>query len=169
MEDEVKKFQENLKKLKIKHGAVKRMFADLKYYEKEEQALKTKLDDYKEKEECESTVKRQENLLKETQKVIPHIQENFKNYVDDLYKEINERFVDILQIREDKKIEFLDKYKDENVTNAIPNFTSLSNEVNAINETVSKFLLDINVVTLLKSGNNMQTNVIMEKEACVDI
>lgn len=172
--------QNDVKSLKIYHGAVKRLFKDVDYYEKEEVTLSAKLSQLQNTSgSCPSAVRRVEDILKETLKVIPDTKESLRCNLEKLCNIIRTKFSDMLTFGE-RQLEFCEPYivndGDTNLSELeekYPGFTLIYEEVTAINETLLKVFNKFRNATLPNcsqfSGEAYFNPVVVPREEHVDI
>ncbi|VWU52173.1 tubulin-specific chaperone a, putative [Hepatocystis sp. ex Piliocolobus tephrosceles] len=163
-------FANNFKQLKINHGAVKRLFKELSYYEKEEVELRNKLNNLKEENKSENEITRAEEIWKETTRVIPHINNSLQNTLKKLFEIIKVNFLNILEI-DQKKINICKNISEEELkekcSTQYENFCKEIDELNKTLENVSICIKDISIFSC--SSPVVKNNIVMPKEECVDI
>ncbi|CRG93347.1 tubulin-specific chaperone a, putative [Plasmodium gallinaceum] len=165
----MKNLLSDFKLLKINHGAVKRLFKELIYYEKEEEELKSKVNKLKDENKHEGEIKKAEEILQETIRVLPHINTSLHKTLKKLCNIIYENFEDILEIN-GKKIEFSNKYSEEELKqNFATLYEEFYQEINDINQTLENVFLhikDAEIPTCNRIDNN---SLLLPKEEYVDI
>ncbi|CXH86459.1 tubulin-specific chaperone a, putative [Plasmodium berghei] len=159
----------NLKSLKINHGAVRRLFKELCYYEKEEQELKNKLSSNKGENKSPNQIASTNDILQETTRVLAHTNANFQNSLKKLIEIINTKFTNILKINT-KNITFCSNYSEENLKEKCGEFyEDIFKEVNAINETLQNIFEHIKDMTLPICNSNITNNTVTPQEDYVEI
>lgn len=165
----------NLKSLRICHGSVKRLFKDIKYYENEEEQLTKNLMQIKSVETCASKIKMSEEILQETLRVLPTIENSLRTNLKKLFDVVTTKFEGILYFNKNM-IEFCSQYNAENVDGGIeklkesfPLYEELYKEVNGINETLASVFLKFKNVTVPNCGYASGSSVMLPKEECIDI
>ncbi|CRH03052.1 tubulin-specific chaperone a, putative [Plasmodium relictum] len=159
----------HFKNLKINHGAVKRLLKELMYYEKEEEDLKSKVNKLKDEKKSEGEIKRAEEILQETIRVLPHINNSLQKSLKKLCDIIYENFEGILEIN-DKKIEFSNKYSEEELKQIFATqYEEFCKEINNINQTLENIFLHIKDATLPSCNRIINNPVLLPKEEYVDI
>ncbi|CDU16070.1 hypothetical protein, variant [Plasmodium yoelii 17X] len=159
----------NLKSLKINHGAVRRLFKELCYYEKEEQELKNKLNNTKDEIKPSNQMVSTDDILQETIRVLAHTNTNFQNSLKKLIEIINTKFTNILEINT-KNITFCSNYSEEDLKEKCGElYEDIFKEVNAINETLQNIFEHIKDMTLPICNSNVTNNTITPQENCIEI
>lgn len=176
MSEALKNIKNDLKSLKIYHGAVRRLAKDIEYYELEEVKLSETLRKLKlDANTCPSDVKQGEEILQETVKVLPIIKESLLTNLKKLCDVVTTKFHDVLYFAENK-IEFLKNYNIDDIDSSgengsaepFPGFADLYREVHGVNETLKKVFLKVDV-SLPNCGQASGSPVTIPKEECVDI
>lgn len=83
---------EEMKQLRIKSGAVKRLLKEYQYYLKEEAEQREKIQKMKEKKEVEHEVRKQMECLEDTLRVLPETLGQLQKYKKELSSLLEERF-----------------------------------------------------------------------------
>ncbi|ANQ06005.1 Tubulin-specific chaperone a [Plasmodium coatneyi] len=127
--------------LKINHGAVRRLFKELTYYEKEEGELRTKVNSLQEQNKSAAEVTRAQEMLKETERVVPHIRSSLQSSLKKVCDIIYEHFSNVLQIN-DKTIQFSATHSEDTLKEVLStHYEEICKEVDGLNETLAKVLL----------------------------
>ncbi|GAW79085.1 tubulin-specific chaperone a [Plasmodium gonderi] len=155
--------------LKINHGAVRRLFKELNYYEKEENELREKVNNLKNQNKTEMEIARAEEILQETVRVVPHIKTSLQSSVKKLCEIIHEHFSPILEIS-DKKVQFCAKFSEENLKQILStHYEEFCKEVEDLNNTLAKVLLHMKEDDLPTCNPLHSRDPLIPHEECVDI
>ncbi|SBT30625.1 tubulin-specific chaperone a, putative [Plasmodium ovale wallikeri] len=160
----------NFKKLKINHGAVRRLFKELCYYEKEEVELQGKLNNLKDKDGSGAHISRAEEIWQETVRVLPHINMSLRKSINKLIEIVTVNFMDILQIS-DKKILFCKNYYEDVLKEKHTSlYEDLYKEIDDINHTLENIFLHVKDVTISSCNSEVKDEtIVISKEECIDI
>ncbi|EUD64736.1 hypothetical protein C922_04880 [Plasmodium inui San Antonio 1] len=131
----------HLRLLKINHGAVRRLFKELTYYEKEEDELRTKVNSLKDQKKPAEEITRAQEMLKETERVVPHIRSSLQSSLKKVCDIIYEHFPDVIQIN-DRTVQFCATHSEDSLKEVLStHYEEMCKEVDALNETLEKVLL----------------------------
>ncbi|CAA9986310.1 tubulin-specific chaperone a, putative [Plasmodium knowlesi strain H] len=133
----------HLRLLKINHGAVRRLFKELTYYEKEEEELRNKMNFLQDENKSAAEITRAQEMFKETERVVPHIKSSLQVSLKKVCDIIYEHFSDVLQIN-DRKIQFSASHSEDTLKEVLStHYEEICKEVDGLNETFGKVLLHI--------------------------
>ncbi|CAG9483982.1 tubulin-specific chaperone a, putative [Plasmodium vivax] len=131
----------HLRLLKINHGAVRRLLKELTYYEKEEGDLRAKVSSLKEQNKPAAEITRAQEMLKETERVVPHIRSSLQGSLKKLCSHIYEHFSSVL-LTDEKTVQFCATHSEETLKEMLStHYEEICKEVDALNETLGKVLL----------------------------
>ncbi|GAB64580.1 tubulin-specific chaperone a [Plasmodium cynomolgi strain B] len=131
----------HLRLLKINHGAVRRLFKELNYYEKEEGELRAKVDSLKDQNKPTAEITRAQEMLKETERVVPHIRSSLQSSLKKVCHIIYEHFSEVLQIN-DRRVQFSGTHSEDTLKEVLStHYEEICKEVDELNETLGKVLL----------------------------
>ncbi|KAI4840906.1 tubulin-specific chaperone a [Plasmodium brasilianum] len=155
--------------LKINHGAVRRLFKELNYYEKEERELRSKVDKLKNENRNECEIIRSEEILQETVRVLPHISNSLQKSLQKLCEIIYEHFLNILEIK-DNKIEICKACSENELKEILmTQYDDFCKEIEDINQILEKIFIHIKDASLPVCPSVVKSNLVLPKEECVDI
>ncbi|KJP85344.1 hypothetical protein AK88_05005 [Plasmodium fragile] len=158
--------------LKINHGAVRRLFKELAYYEKEESELRTKVNSLKDQNKSPAEITRAQEMLKETERVVPHIKSSLQTSLKKVCDIIQEHFSNVLQIN-DKTIQFCDTHSEDTLKEVLStHYDDMCKEVDGLNDILGKVLLCTKQDTLPRCNPTPSVAVPLscdEPIECVDI